>query len=631
MARAWAAVVLASLLSACRAERAPAEQPPTFTRDIAPILSAHCTGCHRPGQIAPFSLLTYDEVRGRGAQIVRAISDREMPPWLPEPGVGTFRNARQLSPSQIAMLRAWVEQGLAQGNPADAPAQTLAADDAWHLGQPDIVVSLPAEYSLPAGENDLFRNFVVPVPVSAPVFVRGLEFRPGNPKAVHHAVVGVDASGESRRLDAADPAPGYEGMLSEEFHSPDGHFIGWTPGRTPALEPADMSWRLDPGTDLVVQMHMLPGPAPVALRPEIGLYLSSTPPTRVPFMVKLTSTTIDIPAGATDYAVEDSYTLPVDVDALSVYPHAHYLAREISATATLPGGEATPLLLIKEWDFHWQEFYRYAEPVALPRGTTLSMRITYDNSADHQPHSGQAPGRVVYGPRSSDEMADLWLQVLPRRPEELAVLARDFVTRRAMARVGAAEQAVRQSPRDAAAHNLLGTRYVAAGRTPDAMLAFAEALRIEPGHTEASNNLGAALIDAGRAGDALPHLRTAVRARAGDARVWFNLGNALRDSGRRDEATRAFERSVALDPRGADAHNNLGVLAGAAGNYRLALTHLEQAVALRDGYPEAHLNLALALASLGRRAEAIAHVRRALQLRPGYAEAQRTLMELEER
>jgi Flp pilus assembly protein TadD len=621
-------VVLGALLTACRPGQPADAGNPTFARDIAPILSTNCAGCHRPGQIAPFSLLTFDDVRARAAQVVRAVETRRMPPWLPEPGVNQFLNARELPQKDIATIRRWVENGMARGSVEDVAA-VPARDGAWQLGTPDIVASLQDSYTLPAGTADVFRNFVVAVPVSKPVFVRGVEFRPDVAAAVHHAVIGVDGSGESRRLDAADPEPGYEGMLSEDFHSPDGHFIGWTPGRTPALEPPDMAWRLEPGTDLVVQLHMLPSSQPTTLQPQIGLYLSETPPTRVPFMVKLTSTAIDIPPGVTDYVVDDSYTLPVDVDTLSVYPHAHYLAREITATATLPGGESKSLLVIRNWDFHWQEFYRYAQPIPLPRGTTLAMRITYDNSPEHQHHPGTAPRRVVYGPRSSDEMADLWLQVLPRRPDDLGTLARDFVARRAETRLAAARQAAERAPRDAAAHNLLGTRYLATGRTDDAVRAFATALRLQPDYPEARNNLGATLVGAGRAGEALPHLRAAAKARPNDARVQFNLGNALRDSGLRDEAAKAFERSLTLEPRSADAHNNLGVLEGTSGRYERALGHFEQALSLRETYPEAHHNLALALAALGRRGDAVVHVRRAIQLRPEYAEARSTLIELE--
>lgn len=601
--------------------------PPTFAHDIAPLVHAHCTPCHRPGQIAPFSLITYDDVRERASEVLAAVESRAMPPWLPDPGEIRFRNDRGLSEAQIARLRQWVADGTPRGPQAAEPRPPVYAD-AWQLGAPDLVVQLPAAYTLPAGDADVFRNFVVPVPLDRTVYVRAVEFKPDRPASIHHAVIGVDASGESRRLDGADPEPGYEGMFSDEFHSPDGHFVGWTPGRTPALEPQEMAWRLDPGTDLVVQMHMLPAAQAVALRPSLALYFSDRPPTLVPFMVKLTSTDIDIPPGATDVAVEDAYRLPVDVDAISVYPHAHYLAREITGVAELPSGTRVPLITIRNWDFHWQEFYRYESPMALPAGTTLRMRVVYDNSAGHQPRPGQPPVHVGYGPRSSDEMADLWLQVLPRQPAELALLARDFVQRRTESRITAAERAVQAAPESPGAHDLLGTRYLAAGRGAEAVREFQQALRLNPGYPEAANNLGAALLQGGRAGEAVPYLRRAAAARPGDPRVYFNLGNALRDSGRVPEAYAAFERALAIQPESADVLNNLAVLDGASGRIDRAIEWLTRALHFRDDYAEAHHNMALALAEKGRLQDALAHVDRALALRPDFDQARQTRAEL---
>lgn len=598
-------------------------QPPTFARDIAPLVHANCAPCHRPGNIAPFSLLTYDDVRAHAADVLAAIESREMPPWLPEAGGIRFSNARGLTDAQVAVVRRWVGDGTPRGSEADAPPPPTFTDG-WQLGTPDLVVRLPEAYTLKAGQADVFRNFVVPVRLSKTVYVRGVEFRPDRPASIHHAVIGVDASGESRRLDAADPEPGYEGMFSDEFHSPDGHFIGWTPGRTPALESPDMAWRLEPGTDLVVQMHMLPGTAAVPLQPSLAIYFSDRPPTVTPFMVKLTSTEIDIPPGAADVVVEDAYTLPVDVEAISVYPHAHYLARAITGVADLPSGERIPLLTIRNWDFHWQEFHRYESPVALPSGTTLRMTIVYDNTAGHQPAAGTPPRRVRYGPRSSDEMADLWFQVLPRRSSELPVLARDFVRRRTESRIAAAERAVRGAPGEAGLHDLLGTRYLAAGRLADAVREFQQALTLDPSSPEATNNLGVALLQGGRAAAAVPFLRRAVAARQGDPRVYFNLGNALRDSGQASGAYAAFERALALQPDAADVLNNLAVLDGARGRIDRAIERLQRALLLRDDYADAHHNMALALLEKGRTEDALVHVERALALRPDFAEARET-------
>jgi Flp pilus assembly protein TadD len=619
----------AVLATACsQAPGAPAA--PTFARDIAPLVHAHCAPCHRPGNIAPFSLLTYDDARAHAREMLEAIELREMPPWLPEAGGLRFRNARGLTDAQVAVVRRWISDGTPRGVVADEPAPPEFADG-WQLGTPDLVVRFPEAYTLKAGEADVFRNFVVPVKVSKTVYVRGVEFRPDHPASIHHAVIGVDASGESRRLDVADPEPGYEGMFSDEFHSPDGHFVGWTPGRTPTLESPDMAWRLDPGTDLVVQLHLLPSADPVPLQPSLALYFSDVPPTVTPFMVKLTSTEIDIPAGSAGTVVEDAYTLPVDVEAVSVYPHAHYLAREITGVAELPSGERRPLLTIRNWDFHWQEFYRYETPIALPAGTTLRMTVTYDNSAGHQPKIGQVPVRVRYGPRSSDEMADLWLQVIPKRSTELDVLARDFVRRRTESRIAAAERAVQAAPGDAGPHDLLGNRYLAAGRLADAVREFRQALRLKPDYPEAANNLGVALLQGGRPGDAVPYLRQAAAARPADPRVHFNLGNALRDSGDLPDAYAAFERALALQPDAADVLNNLAVLDGAGGRIDRALERLSRALQLREDYAEAHHNMALALAEKGRVQEALTHVDRAIALRQDFEQARQTRAELLQR
>jgi Flp pilus assembly protein TadD len=622
------AVVLS--FAACR-QAAPAgraRHAPTFEDDVAPILEAQCAPCHRPGHLAPFSLLTSADARAHASDIVAAVEARRMPPWLPEPGYADFQNARRLTGPQIDMIRRWVDGGMPGGS-AREPARTPEPEKTWQLGQPDLIAALPQPYTLQAGATDVFRNFVIRVDIPHAVFVRGVEFHPGALHAVHHAVIGVDPTSASRRLDALDRDPGYEGMLSEEFHSPDGHFIGWTPGRAPFLEPPDMSWRLDPGTDLVVQMHLLPGAAPQRVDPEIGLYFGETPPVRVPFMVKLTSTTIDIPPGDAHYVVEDSYTLPVDVDALSVYPHAHYLAREIRADAALPDGTSRSLIWIRNWDFDRQDFYRYAAPVPLPAGTTVSMKYTYDNTGAHQRKHGQPPRRVVYGPRSSDEMADLWLQVLPRRPQDLDALARDFLRRSIDAGIRSAAKMVREDPASAPLQNLLGSRYLAAGRAEDAIAEFLAAVRRDPHYAEAQNNLGAALTAAGRAGEALPHLRAATVLRPDDDRVHFNMANALNETGRHAEAVREFTRSLAINPDSAEAHNNLAVLLGSQGRYDEAIDHLRRALALRERYPEAHHNLALALAANGNLDEALSHARRAVALRPNYPEAVESLRMLE--
>ncbi len=236
MPRRAAAVVFcaAGLLCAgaqLKVRLAAQTSPVTFNRDIAPILWQHCASCHRPGQLGPFNLVTFDDARPRAREIVRAVQSRSMPPWKPEAGHGDFAGARGLTDQQISLFERWLEQGSPRGDPRDLPpAPTWASG--WQLGQPDLVLTMPEAYQLSGNGPDVFRTFVVPIPLATRRYVRALEFNPGNFKAVHHANIKIDQTPQSRLWDEAEPGPGYEGGGSRDARFPDGHFLGWTPGQS---------------------------------------------------------------------------------------------------------------------------------------------------------------------------------------------------------------------------------------------------------------------------------------------------------------------------------------------------------------------------------------------------------------
>src|SRR5215813_6602978 len=228
----------------------------TYTRDIAPLVSDRCAMCHHPGGSAPFSLLTYEDVRRRATQIGAVTKKRFMPPWKADPDNGPFVGQHPLTEAEIATIQQWIDQGAAEGDtPAPSPRRWT---EGWQLGTPDMVVSLPKPFTLQAEGTDVFRIFVIPVPVDGLHFVRGLEFRPGNPTVVHHANIRIDRSGAARALDDADPAIGYTGLIPRAAQYPDGHFLGWTPGQVAPLLPPEFAWRLARGTDLVIEVHMQP-------------------------------------------------------------------------------------------------------------------------------------------------------------------------------------------------------------------------------------------------------------------------------------------------------------------------------------------------------------------------------------
>jgi tetratricopeptide (TPR) repeat protein len=565
---------------------------------------------------APFSVLDYPSVRRHAREIAAAVQRRAMPPWLPEKGHGDFVNERRLADDQIALIQRWVAQGAAEGDAADRPSPPPARGG-WQLGTPDLVLTLPQAYVLHPGDRDVFRNFVIPVPLSATRYVRGVEFRADNPRVLHHANLAIDPARLSRRLDRLDAGPGFANMPDDQVEN----VYGWSPGKVPVLERSDTAWALDPGADLVVQLHMIASATAETVRPSIGLFFADAPPTRTPIVIKLESKSIDIPAGDASYVVEDRYVLPADVDAVSVYPHAHYLATEMRADATLPDGTMTPLLLIRQWDVRWQDQYRYRSPLFLPKGTTLSMRFTYDNSVANPNNRHRPPQRVRWGPLSTDEMGALWLEVVPRRSADLAPLDADYVRRAAQADLAAAEQQVRADPSDAAAHNRLAMKYVEARRIADAQAQLETALRLDPGDAEAHSNLGTVLQMQGRLAEATPHLRTAVRLQPKDDRLHFNLGNGLLAAGDLAGARREFAAAIGLDPDNGDAHFNLAMLLGPQGRIDEAIAHLRRVIEINPRNGEAYRNLAVAYGLQGRIAEAIPAADAAVRLMPDSAAA----------
>jgi Tfp pilus assembly protein PilF len=597
----------------------------TFNADIAPIVSNRCAPCHRPGEPVPFSLVDYDDVRAHAQDIASATRNRRMPPWLPEAGYGEFSNERRLTDSEIAVIQQWVAEGTIEGDPAARPSPRQWPVG-WQLREPDLVLRMPESYVLPAAGSDVFRNFVIPVPLSGTRYVRAMELRPGNPRLVHHASIGVDRMRLSRGIDRADTEPGFAAMPDDQVQN----MFGWTPGKTPFLETPDSAWPLDKGSDLILQLHLLPSGKPEVVDATIGVFFSDTPPSRVPILIKLESRTIDIPAGRSDYIVEDTYSLPVDVDVLNVYPHAHYLARDIKGFATLPDGTVKWLIWIKAWDFRWQDQYRYAAPLFLPKGATLTMRFTYDNSAANPNNPHRPPQRVKWGAHSSDEMAVLWLETLPRRSDDASMLLRDYTQRGFQADLAGAQFQVAVEPGDAAAHNRLATKYLQVGRLDEATSQLQEALRLNPDDAEAHSNLGSIFQTQGRLTDAMQHLRRAVRLAPGNDRVRFNLGNALRAAGSVDAAIQEFNRAVAISPDNADAHFNLGLALGSQGKLGQAIAHFRRVLEINPQNADAYLNLGIALRLSDQRAAALDSVTEALRLRPDFEGARKELSLLQQ-
>ncbi len=391
---------------------------PTYCRDVAPILYARCAKCHRRGEVAPFSLLTFADAHAHARQIREVTEGRFMPPWLAEPGHVPFQDERRLTLAEINTLAKWVDAGAVEGDPHDLSPQPQFTPG-WQLGKPDVVLESPP-FQLPPDGPDRFRNFVLTVPLDRPRWIRAVELRPENLPVTHHARLGLDMDRESERRDAADPQPGYEGMAWGQ--DPKGQLITWTPGMTPDAGAAGAAWKLAPDTKLVLHTHLQPSGKTEAVRFRVGLYFADGPPTIQPMILRIGSRNVDIPPGDARHVIEDNYTLPIDVDLESIFPHAHKLCQEIVVDAILPDGTTQTLIAIRHFDENWHDKYRLASSLRLPQGTRLRTRSTYDNTAANVRNPNHPPQRVVYGSNADDEMSDVFLQVTPADPLQHAVL-----------------------------------------------------------------------------------------------------------------------------------------------------------------------------------------------------------------
>lgn len=388
--------------------------PVTFSETIAPILYAHCVTCHRPGEIGPFSLISYEDVARRGARIVEATASRYMPPWHAESGFGEFVGERRLRNEQIELFRTWVEQGMPRGDDAGLP-ELPSFPDGWTLGEPDLVLEMPVAFDLPAGGHDVYRNFVLPTGLTEDRWVRAVELRAGARAAAHHALFAYVPEGTFAARDGADGRPGFGGSMAVGFvpgQRNSGSLGGWAVGGRAMALPEGLSFPLPAGTDFLLQMHFHPTGKPEQERARVGLYFADAPPEKAMASLDLPAlfgfgAGIDIPAGEKNYVVQDAFTLTTDVLVHLAWAHAHYLATEMKVVATQPDGSTTPLLFIRNWDFDWQEFYLYKDPVMLPRGTRIEATIRYDNSSGNRRNPHDPPQRVRWGLESTDEMGTI--------------------------------------------------------------------------------------------------------------------------------------------------------------------------------------------------------------------------------
>ena len=401
-----------------------ADKPiPTFASDVAPIVYSNCATCHRPGQAAPFSLLSYDDVKRRATLIVNATSRRYMPPWhaTPAPGFAEFRDDRRLTESDIATLKAWVDAGMPAGDLTKAPPAPAFAEG-WALGTPDIEITYPVAVDVPADGPDIYRNVILPLDRAEDAWVTAVDFEPSARKVVHHALFFAGAANAFKPGDSDNAFPGIRGGGAPSLG-------GWVPGMTPRFFPDGIAQPLPAHTNVIVQLHLHPSGKVEHERGKMALYLAKQPPSKrlnslqVPPMFGFASG-IDIPASEKQYVIKDSFVLPVDVEAFGARGHAHYLAHQMKMTAALPDGTTKGLLWISDWDFGWQDSYFFKTPIALPKGTRVDSEIVYDNSETNPRNPNSPPKRVKWGLGTLDEMGSMTLLVTTSSRQDDGMLRR---------------------------------------------------------------------------------------------------------------------------------------------------------------------------------------------------------------
>ena len=556
----------------------------TYTGQIASILNTHCVVCHRPNAIAPFSLTTFETAKARAVQVAQAVQSGNMPPWKPESVSGRFLGERRLQGNDVELIRRWVDAGAPEGDPQIAP-ESPVWPEGWHSGIPDLVVTMPESYALPP-DSEIYRNFVIPIPTEERRFVTAIELKPSTTQGIHHARLMIDTTGRAQRQDNEDDSVGYDEPSTDGTKFPDGHFLGWAPGTLAGSAPEDLAWPLEPGTDLIVKTHLVSHNVAVNLQLSVGLFFTDRPPTVTPAIIQLGSQTIDVPAGDAAHVVEDTYQLPVDVDLLAVYPHAHFLAKQVQASAQFPNGSLQQLIRIDDWDFNWQDEYRYTENIRLPAGTTIRMRYVLDNSTNNRRNPNNPPRRVRFGPRSTDEMAELTLQVVPVRTADRTTLAQD---------VGR--------------------------KVSEIILAGAQKKLDDNPISENHENFATSLVAVGRVDEAVKHLEEAARLDPTKPTIYYRLGTALALQDKRDEAMHYYQRALDLDPTFVEANNNLGSLFHLAGNLNEASRYYRRTLDLDPDHSGAHFNLGNIFLARRQFSDAELEFRKTLELRPEFGDA----------
>ncbi|WP_161602262.1 redoxin domain-containing protein [Tautonia marina] len=381
----------------------------SYAEHVAPILQAKCQACHRPDQVGPFPLLTFEQAYRHRLMIREVVSDYRMPPWHADPRHGSFANDRSLSPEQLAMLVAWVDQGAPEGDPTLAP-EPAEFTEGWTIGTPDVVIEMPQPFVVPAQGAVRYQYIRIRSPFEEDTWVQAVEARPGVPAVVHHVVVYID---DASARDGKEEKEAGEGAFENVL-------VTYVPGDAPTVFPEGVALKIPAGADLVFQMHYTPVGKVAVDRSSIGLIQADRPSRRAKTLLVL-QPNLNIPPGAADHPERAEYTLPKDATLYSLFPHMHVRGKSFRYRATYPDGSREVLLSVPAYDFNWQSVYRLAEPKRLPAGTVIECEAHFDNSAGNAANPDPTI-EVRWGDQTWEEMLAGFLDVTfeDAPPDDLA-------------------------------------------------------------------------------------------------------------------------------------------------------------------------------------------------------------------
>jgi hypothetical protein len=414
----------------------------TFSKDVAPILYKNCVDCHRPNELAPMSFISYKETRPWARSIKEKVLSRQMPPWHADPRHGEFANDRRLSQSEIDTIVAWVDTGAREGSPRELPPAPKFVDG-WKIGKPDIVFTMPEEYTVSAAGADEYINFILPTNFKEDMWIQAAEINPGNKRVVHHVVAFIQTPQMIARGGIKPPDPNSifykdETLVRVKMNAPAhddtcGSPTGgiargsgleslgfplcfYAPGKDVDLWPEGTAKSVPAGSNIIIQMHYSKTTGKAEKdRTSVGLKFASKPPEKMMTAFGVLNHYFKIPAGADNHEVKSCYTFSRDVEIYSFLPHMHLRGKDMKYEAVYPDGRRQTLLWVPNYNFSWQTMYRLAKPVVLPKGTKMVVTAHFDNS-ERNKYNPDPTKAVRFGEPTYDEMMIGYFDYVPKVP-----------------------------------------------------------------------------------------------------------------------------------------------------------------------------------------------------------------------